>query len=234
MRELSSCIIEKLSGFEIVRKTCDNKLKNEHTPIDMVYCPGKKFYEIIVYQFNSRGGQNNHKCQKKQTARTYKCHCYFFFVVTVVKNKFKHHLKISSKISSLVSFEDNFKYLGYLPFVTYFDFETTTGSDCINYLDDEEMYPFSDCLIFAFHPKLTIDRTVVVQSFQHTYDELTDVTYLKTEMIDQADPITTNQLRDCVQKVYKKVKEIFATSKIFSCELKFELDCFKKWHAKTY
>ena len=157
-----------------------------------------------------------------------------FFFVVVVKNKFKHHLKIGSKISSLVSFEDNFKYLGYLPFVTYFDFETTTGSDCINYIDDEEMYPFSDCLIFTFHPKLTIDRTVAVQSFQHTYDELTDVTYLKTEMIDQADPITTNQLRDCVQKVYKKVKEIFATSKIFSCELKFALDCFKKWHAKKY
>lgn len=40
---------------------------------------------------------------------------------------------------SLVIFEDNFKYLGDLPFIEYFDFETNTDSETTNYLDDEEM-----------------------------------------------------------------------------------------------
>ena len=41
---------------------------------------------------------------------------------------------------SLVIFEDNFKYLGDLPFIEYFDFETNTDSGTTNYLDDEEMW----------------------------------------------------------------------------------------------
>ena len=70
------------------------------------------------------------------------------------------------KNQTLLSFEDNFKHLGAPPFVAYFDFETTTGFDSKIYLDDEEMYPVSYCLIFAFDPKLDIDRIVVVRSFQ--------------------------------------------------------------------
>ena len=44
---------------------------------------------------------------------------------------------------NLVTFEDNFKYLGDLPFVAQFDFETATGSGSRNYLDDEVMCPIS-------------------------------------------------------------------------------------------
>ena len=130
-----------------------------------------------------------------------------------------------------MSFEDNFKYLGDLPFVTYFDFETTTGSGKGNYLDSEEMYPISYCLIFAFHPKLDIERIVVVRSFQHTLEELSDISYLKPEMIDEVDQVTTNQLKVCVSKVFNK-KEKFLFSKMFSYELKFASYCIKKWFAK--
>lgn len=42
---------------------------------------------------------------------------------------------------NLASFQDDFHYLGDLPFVAYFDFGTTTGSNLRNYLDDVEMYP---------------------------------------------------------------------------------------------
>ena len=41
IRQLSPCVIEKFSGFKIVRKTCDEKLKNECVPIDIVYFPVK-------------------------------------------------------------------------------------------------------------------------------------------------------------------------------------------------
>lgn len=44
-----------------------------------------------------------------------------------------------SENQNLASFKDNFKYLSDLPFVAYFDFETTTGSASKNSLDDAEM-----------------------------------------------------------------------------------------------
>ena len=45
-------------------------------------------------------------------------------------------------------------------------------------------------------------------------------------MIDEADPIMANQLKDCTMKVFKK-KEKFSISEMFSCELKFASDCIK-------
>ena len=104
---------------------------------------------------------------------------------------------------NFVGFDDTFKYLGDHSFVAYFDFETTIGSGLRNYLDDEEMHPVSYCLIFAFHPKLDIDRIDVVRRFQHTLDELNDISYLKSKMIDEVDPITANQLKDCMMKVFQ-------------------------------
>ena len=44
-----------------------------------------------------------------------------------------------SENQNLASFKDNFKYLSDLPFVAYFDFETTTSIASKNSLDDEEM-----------------------------------------------------------------------------------------------
>ena len=51
-------------------------------------------------------------------------------------NTFKKHMKSCSDIAGIVckfennkivSFQDNFKYMGDLPFAVYFDFETATG-----------------------------------------------------------------------------------------------------------
>ena len=46
------------------------------------------------------------------------------------------------------------------------------------------------------------------------------------------DPITTKQLRDAY-KVFEK-KEKYAVSEMFSCELKFVIDTFKKWLEEKY
>ena len=93
---------------------------------------------------------------------------------------------------NLVTFEDDLKYLGDLWFVGYFDWETTTSSGSQNSLDIEEMYQVSYGLIFAFKPKLDIDRIVILRSFQHTSDQLNDISYLKCEMIDELDPVALN------------------------------------------
>lgn len=37
VRQLSSCVIVKSSGFEIVKKTSHEKLKNEYYPIKIVF-----------------------------------------------------------------------------------------------------------------------------------------------------------------------------------------------------
>lgn len=109
---------------------------------------------------------------------------------------------------NLVTFEDNLKYLGDPWFAGYFDLETTTGSGSQNSLDVEEMYQVSYCLIFAFKRKLDIDRIVILKGFQHTPDQLNDISYLNSEMIDGLDPVTLNQLIDYAINFYEKTKNL--------------------------
>ena len=47
IRELSPCIFEKFNGFNIVRLEFDRKLKQEMSPIDIIYKPVKKETENI-------------------------------------------------------------------------------------------------------------------------------------------------------------------------------------------
>ena len=52
----------------------------------------------------------------------------------------------------LISYQDNCDTKGDVPFVVYFDFETTAPTD--NYLDSEQkkMFVVSYVMIVAFHP----------------------------------------------------------------------------------
>ena len=52
------------------------------------------------------------------------------------------HVKVCSSVVgnaytfnnwNILSFQDSFKFMSYLPFKVYFDFETTTGDSVINY-----------------------------------------------------------------------------------------------------
>ena len=77
--------------------------------------------------------------------------------------------------------------MGDLTFAVYFDFETTTGS---NLFLDKKVYVISDCLIFAFQPKLKMDRIALYRSFQQTQDELFNLSHLREKMLQYVDPIT--------------------------------------------
>ena len=77
---------------------------------------------------------------------------------------------------ALVTFEENYRYLGDLLFVVYFDFEPIAGN---NLFQDKKMFVLSHCIIIAFHPKLDIERIVIYRSFQQTQDQLFDLSYLK-------------------------------------------------------
>ena len=63
----------------------------------------------------------------------------------------------------IIYFQDNFKFLGQVPFTVYFDFETTTGNAIFL---DPKMFVVSYCQIYSFHPSLKLDKIVIFRSFQ--------------------------------------------------------------------
>ena len=75
-------------------------------------------------------------------------------------NTFKR-VTVNWNISKIVSFQDNFKFMGDLPFIVYFDFETMTGDSVIN---DKKMFVISYCQIFAFNPSLNLQKIVVLEA----------------------------------------------------------------------
>ena len=85
----------------------------------------------------------------------------------------------------------------------------------------------------AFHLKLSIENIFVVQSFNHTLEQLNDVGHLSNEMLAYFDPITAKQLRDCALAEHQK-KEKVSLSEMFSFELKFPIDLLKKWLGEKY
>ena len=85
--------------------------------------------------------------------------------------------------------------------------------------------------VIAFHPSLNIEKILVVRSFNHTFEQLNDVSYLRDEILPFIDPITTRQLRDCAAAVFTK-KQNYSLSEMFSCELKFVIDLLTKWLAE--
>ena len=48
----------------------------------------------------------------------------------------------------IIDYQDNFKYIGDLPFSVYFDFETATGNTVFF---DSDMFVISYCMIFIFN-----------------------------------------------------------------------------------
>ena len=90
------------------------------------------------------------------------------------------------------------------------------------------MYPIYYAFVVIFNPCLNLDRIFVVRSFNHTFEQLNDDSYLSNEMLKFFDPVTAKQRRDCA-----KARKIF-TNEMFSCELKFTIDICKKWIDKKF
>ena len=77
--------------------------------------------------------------------RAHNCyHCYYCNKFFIQSYKLERHIKNSSGIpgivcnfnnQNLISYQDNFNAKGNVPFVVYFDFETTAPT--FNYLDEE-------------------------------------------------------------------------------------------------
>ena len=115
-----------------------------------------------------------------------RCYCQNFFVKS--KERMEKHLSICSAKEGItyafdngqiLNYQNNFKYLGDLPFTVYFDFETTTGGNSAVF--NLTMYVMSYCQIYSFHPSLGPDKIVIFRSFQQTPEQINDLSHFKNE-----------------------------------------------------
>ena len=82
-----------------------------------------------------------------------------------------------------MTFGDNLNYKGEIPFYVYADFETSAPTeDCLD-PENRVMFAVFYALVFAWNPKLKLDRQIVVRGFNHSLDKLGDKSYLSSEQL---------------------------------------------------
>ena len=150
------------------------------------------------------------KSLRQHTASTL-YECYYCNDFWLIKSKYERHLKVCGKkpgviydftLKNIVTFEDNFKYYGDLPFSVYADFETTAPTQSHLNPEQKEMFAVSYSLIFAWHPDLNLPRQMVVRGYNHSLEELSNLHYLTNEQLALRNQMTTHQLKDCVANVF--------------------------------
>ena len=103
-----------------------------------------------------------------------------------------------------MSYQDNFHAKGDVPFVIYFDFETTTPND--NCLDPEQkkMFVVSYVMVVVSNPELNLDRIIIQRSFAHSIEQLTSLDYFTQEQITCIDQSLIKILKDMSFEVAKR------------------------------
>ena len=105
---------------------------------------------------------------------------------------------------SLIRFQDNFHAKGDLPFVIYFDFETTAPTD--NCFDPEQktMFVVSYVMIVAFHPALKLTRIIIQRSYLHSLEQLTRLDYFTQDQMKFINNDLIKRLKDMAFDVSKR------------------------------
>ena len=137
----------------------------------------------------------------------------------------KEGIAYSFDNAKIIDYQDNFKYMGDVPFCVYFDFETTTGDAVFL---DSKMYSMSYCQIFSFISALNLDKIVIYRSFQQTPQEIYNLNHLRPEHVPFFDEVTLRQLKDAASAVLSREK-FTSLAELFSVELKFSIDALKAW-----
>ena len=156
VRQLSSCIIEKYNGYQTISTEFEKKQRKNFKPIDIIYKPTKNPEKSPVCYFTpdiSKAYQNLYSSGDKIKSQ-YCPYCYCNKFVAREERQKRHTENCSGvpgviynfNTKSLISFQDNFNSKGNLPFVLYFDFETTAPAD--NIFDPEQK---NVCCILCFN-----------------------------------------------------------------------------------
>ena len=216
IRQLSSCLIEKYNGFQVISIEFDRKQKKKFKPIDIIYKPTKNpEIELLCYfSKDIAKAYSNFYSIKDKTKRAYSCYeCYYCRKFFLRPERQKRHMENCSGVpgviynfnmQSLISFEDNFHAKGDLSFVIYFDFETTAPTD--NCFDPEQktMFVVSYVMIVAFHPDLKIDKIIIQRSYAHAIEQLTSLDYFSQDQIKFINKELVRQLKDIAFDVSKR------------------------------
>ena len=95
------------------------------------------------------------------------------------------------------------------------------------------MFAVSYSLIFAWHPELCLPRQMVVRGFNHSLEQLSDMSYLSSEQLAMRNQITARQLQDCILNVHSK-KSKNSIAEMFNIELKFACDVLMIWFNEKF
>ena len=238
-RKVSSCILEKFNGFDVVRIENERSTRKKFQPIDIIYKPVRKITQTIECFFSTqiylafRTTFNEGDRIRHGGAR--QCnYCSNFYGK---KDKYNRHIEhclgqlgiiYDFNLQNLVTFEDNLKYKGEIPVTYYVGFETIAPTD--DYLDpkNQKMFAVSYAIIFAFHPDLNFERVLIERSFGHNLAELVSINYLTCDQMTFINTKTLMQLKDAAFQVSSR-KNKQAISTMFNIEIKFAADILLKW-----
>ena len=171
-----------------------------------------------------------YKSQQIVTANTL-CECFYCNDFFTFKPKLERHVRVCGKkpgvlhdfnLKNVVTFEDNLKYKGDVPFCVYADFETTAPTDDYLNPENKSMHAVSYSLIFAWHPEFCLPRQMVVRGYNHSLEELSDVSYLTSEQLAMRNQTRTRQLQDPALNVHSKCNSRNAIAECSSRKFKMQ------------
>lgn len=134
----------------------------------------------------------------------------------------------------IIDYQDNFKFMGDVPFSICFDFETTMRSVVFF---DAKIYVVSYCMIVAFHPDLDLPRNSIFRSYDQTPEKLTSLSHFEAlqrnffSNVELYNRVTLKQLEDAARSVWDRERNT-ALAEMFNVKLKFTVDTLKKWFNK--
>ena len=195
----------------------EKKERKNFQPLDIIYKPTKDLQTEPLCYFTTdislAYSAYYLSASKMIKATKVQSHHYYNHFFAHNQKKFERHLKhclgkpgviYNFSNQSLISYEDNFKAKGNLPFCVYFDFEITAPTDSCLDPEQKKMFVVSYVMIVAFHPALQLDRVIVYRSFAHTLDQLSNIEYLTQEKIAFIDNYLIHMLKDCANEVSKR------------------------------
>ena len=134
---------------------------------------------------------------------------------------------------NLISYSDNFRANGDVPFVIYFDFETTAPTD--NCLDPEQkkMFVVLYVMVFAFNPELNLERIIIQRSFSHLIDQLTSLNNFTREQVIFIDQSLIKVLKYMAFEVAKRSCK-YSIGQMFSIESALVKKTLLKWFNRKF
>ena len=174
------------SGFRLISIEHEKKQRKLFKPIDVINKPTKSIEIEPLYFFSediSKAYSSPYSKGKKGITRAHKCYQYHYcnkLFIQEIRQK-RHIENCSGRIGvvynfnnqNLISYKDNVHAKGDVPFVVYFDFETTAPTnDCLD-PEQKKMCVVSYVMIVAFNPELNLDRIITQRSFAYSFEQLT-------------------------------------------------------------